>query len=106
MKKRTLIIVIMILAAALAAAGITYYVMQSENASDESTGTTTSAEVVPWDVDIGETEETTPAEEIYLPGYASMTMVANTKEQSVSIGNPSGNHCYFVITLKMKTGWH
>lgn len=101
MKKKTLVIIIAILVAAAAAAGILYYVTHSKD-----TGTANaSAEVVPWDVDLTEeTEETKQEEQIYLPGYGGMTLAANTKEQTVSMGNPSANNCYFVITLKLKDG--
>ena len=62
-----------------------------------------SAEVVAWDVDI---EEEEPSEEkgILIPGYTSMVMKANTKEQTVSIGNPADNDCIFVIVLKLEDG--
>ena len=57
------------------------------NQKNQKTGNS-SAEVVAWDVDI---EEEEPSEEkgILIPGYTSMVMKANTKEQTVSIGNPA-----------------
>lgn len=39
-----------------------------------------------------------------IPGYTSMVMKANTKEQTVSIGNPADNDCIFVIVLKLEDG--
>lgn len=99
MKKKTKIIIGILTAAAIAAAGITWYVMNQKN---QKTGNS-SAEVVAWDVDI---EEEEPSEEkgILIPGYTSMVMKANTKEQTVSIGNPADNDCIFVIVLKLEAG--
>lgn len=72
------------------------------NQKNQKTGNS-SAEVVAWDVDI---EEEEPSEEkgILIPGYTSMVMKANTKEQTVSIGNPADNDCIFVIVLKLEDG--
>lgn len=99
MKKKTKIIIGILIAAVTAAAGITWYVMNQKN---QKTGNS-SAEVVAWDVDI---EEEEPSEEkgILIPGYTSMVMKANTKEQTVSIGNPADNDCIFVIVLKLEAG--
>ena len=99
MKKKTKIIIGILIAAVIAAAGITWYVMNQKN---QKTGSS-SAEVVAWDVDI---EEEEPSEEkgILIPGYTSMVMKANTKEQTVSIGNPADNDCIFVIVLKLERG--
>lgn len=79
MKKKTKIIIGILIAAVIAAAGITWYVMNQKN---QKTGNS-SAEVVAWDVDI---EEEEPSEEkgILIPGYTSMVMKANTKEQTVT----------------------
>ena len=99
MKKKIKIIIGILIAAVIAAAGITWYVMNQKN---QKTGNS-SAEVVAWDVDI---EEEEPSEEkgILIPGYTSMVMKANTKEQTVSIGNPADNDCIFVIVLKLEAG--
>ena len=99
MKKKTKIIIGILIAAVIVAAGITWYVMNQKN---QKTGNS-SAEVVAWDVDI---EEEEPSEEkgILIPGYTSMVMKANTKEQTVSIGNPADNDCIFVIVLKLEDG--
>ena len=99
MKKKIKIIIGILIAAVIAAAGITWYVMNQKN---QKTGSS-SAEVVAWDVDI---EEEEPSEEkgILIPGYTSMVMKANTKEQTVSIGNPADNDCIFVIVLKLEAG--
>ena len=88
MKKKKKIIIGILIAAVIAAAGITWYVMNQKN---QKIGNS-SAEVVAWDVDI---EEEEPSEEkgILIPGYTSMVMKANTKEQTVSIGNPADNDC-------------
>ena len=96
---KTKIIIGILIAAVIAAAGITWYVMNQKN---QKTGNS-SAEVVAWDVDI---EEEEPSEEkgILIPGYTSMVMKANTKEQTVSIGNPADNDCIFVIVLKLEDG--
>lgn len=84
MKKKTKIIIGILIAAVIAAAGITWYVMNQKN---QKTGSS-SAEVVAWDVDI---EEEEPSEEkgILIPGYTSMVMKANTKEQTVSLAGDS-----------------
>ena len=99
MKKKIKIIIGILIAAVIAAAGITWYVMNQKN---QKTGNS-SAEVVAWAVDI---EEEEPSEEkgILIPGYTSMVMKANTKEQTVSIGNPADNDCIFVIVLKLEAG--
>ena len=99
MKKKIKIIIGILIAAVIAAAGITWYVMNQKN---QKTGNS-SAEVVAWDVDI---EEEEPSEEkgLLIPGYTSMVMKANTKEQTVSIGNPADNDCIFVIVLKLEAG--
>ena len=99
MKKKKKIIIGILIAAVIAAAGITWYVMTQKN---QKTGNS-SAEVVAWDVDI---EEKEPSQEkgILIPGYTSMVMKANTKEQTVSIGNPADNDCIFVIVLKLEDG--
>lgn len=98
-KKKTWIVIIMILVAAvIAAAGIVYYLNQKKE-----TNTNVAAEVVPWDTDIEESAPKTD-DEIIIPGYAKMTMKANQKEQTVSMGNPADNTCYFVIVLKLTDG--
>lgn len=99
MKKKTKIIIGILIAAVIAAAGITWYVMNQKN---QKTGNS-SAEVVAWDVDIEE-EEPSQEKGILIPGYTSMVMKANTKEQTVSIGNPADNDCIFVIVLKLEDG--
>lgn len=99
MKKKIKIIIGILIAAVIAAAGITWYVMNQKN---QKTGNS-SAEVVAWDVDIEE-EEPSEGKGILIPGYTSMVMKANTKEQTVSIGNPADNDCIFVIVLKLEAG--
>lgn len=99
MKKKKKIIIGILIAAVIAAAGITWYVMNQKN---QKTGNS-SAEVVAWDVDIEE-EEPSQEKGILIPGYTSMVMKANTKEQTVSIGNPADNDCIFVIVLKLEDG--
>lgn len=101
MKKKSLIIIIVIaiVAAAIAATGIVYFATHNEKEK-----TNTSANVVPWDVDIEEEVSAGEEEQILIPGYVSMLMKANTKEQTVSMGNPADNNCYFVIVLKLSDG--
>lgn len=41
---------------------------------------------------------------IAIPGYKSITLKADTKEQSVNLHNPSGNDCYFVMSLLLPDG--
>lgn len=99
-KKKTLIVIIILLvAAALAAAGIVYYMNRNKEKN-----TNVAAEVVPWDTDIKPEDTSNAADEIIIPGYAKMTMTANQKEQTVSMGNPADNQCYFVIVLKLEDG--
>ena len=99
MKKRTLIIIVGIVATAIAVAGIAFFASH-----DRKKGANTSAEVVPWDVKIEEEKETSKEDEILIPGYVSMAMDANTREQTVSIGNPADNNCLFIIVLKLLDG--
>ena len=97
--KRNTIIIIILIAAAAAAAGIFWFVTNQK----EQEAKHTSAEVVAWDVDI-EPEEPAEGKQIMIPGYTSMAMNANTKEQTVSIGNPADNMCNFIIVLKLADG--
>lgn len=99
MKKRTLIIIVGIVATAIAVAGIAFFASY-----DRKKWANTSAEVVPWDVKIEEEKETSKEDEILIPGYVSMAMDANTREQTVSIGNPADNNCLFIIVLKLLDG--
>lgn len=96
--KRKKLIIIIVAVAALAAACIAVFVLKEMKDSKNS-----SANVVAWDVDIEE-DELPETDEILIPGYDSMTMAANTKEQAVSMGNPADNNCYFVIILKLEDG--
>lgn len=98
MKRKTIIIIILI-AAAAAAAGIFWFVANQKKQEARHT----SAEVVAWDVDI-EPEEPAEEKQIMIPGYTSMVMNANTKEQTVSMGNPADNTCNFIIVLKLADG--
>ncbi len=43
-------------------------------------------------------------DEIYIPGYKSMTVKANSKNVTVSFVNPSSNDCYFVFHLLLVKG--
>lgn len=100
MKKRTKILLIVIIAAAIAVAGIAAFLLIGRGEEQEKANT--SANVVPWDVEIQ--DEPKQEDEILIPGYDSMIMKANTKEQQVDMGNPSDNKCYFVIVLKLTDG--
>lgn len=98
-KKRVILIVVIIIIAAVVAGGLVW--MKGKNQTQEKANT--SATVVPWDVEI---PEEMPQEDgrILLPGYSSMQMAANTTKQTVNIGNPSKNNCYFIIVLKLADG--
>lgn len=41
---------------------------------------------------------------IAIPGYKSIALKADTKEQSVNLYNPAGNDCYFVMSLVLPDG--
>ena len=41
---------------------------------------------------------------IDIPGYGSITLKADTKEQSVNLHNPEQNTCYFQMTLLLSDG--
>jgi hypothetical protein len=41
---------------------------------------------------------------IAIPGYKSISLKANQKEQAVSLVNPAQNSCYFVISLLLPDG--
>lgn len=41
---------------------------------------------------------------IAIPGYKSITLKADTKEQSVNLYNPEANDCYFVMSLILPDG--
>lgn len=98
-KKTTWIVLILFFAVTVfASAGLAYHHKQQKEKSVNG-----SATVVPWDINI-EPEKPREAGEIILPGYAKMTMAANQKEQTISMGNPADNHCYFVIVLKLADG--
>ena len=87
------------MAAAVAAAGIIWFVMSQK----KQEATHISANVVAWDVDM-EPEKPAEGKQIMIPGYTSMVMKANTKEQTVSMGNPADNECNFIIVLKLADG--
>lgn len=100
MKRKTkTIIIIIFIAAAIAAAGIFWFMMNHKKEEAKHT----SAQVVAWDVDI-EPEKPAEGKQIMIPGYTSMVMKTNTKEQTVSIGNPADNTCNFIIVLKLADG--
>lgn len=95
------ILVVVLVAAVIVVTGGAVWARQKQQSAEKAVA---AAEVVPWDVEIA--EETIPETEgkILIPGYASMTMAADTKEQNVSMGNPADNDCYFRITLKLADG--
>ena len=41
---------------------------------------------------------------IMIPGYETIVMKAGQKEQTVSLGNPGENECYFIITIQLQDG--
>ncbi len=72
---------------------------------EEMTADISSGEVVAWDIDIDVDEDTAGAwGSIQIPGYESMTFAAGETVQTVDIGNPAANSCYFVITIKLEDG--
>ncbi|MCD7980790.1 MAG: hypothetical protein LUF32_00480 [Clostridiales bacterium] len=91
-----IIVVIVIIAAALL---IWHFTQQNE---DESAGGG-AGEVVAWDVD-PDMDTAGATGEIQIPGYESMTIAAGETTQTVDIGNPSANNCYFVITIQLEDG--
>lgn len=99
-KKRTVLIAVILLAAVIAIAGGAIYWKQK----DARKNTVTSATVVPWDVQIEEEKIPETKGKILIPGYSRMVMKANTKQQTVSMGNPADNDCYFVIVLQLEDG--
>ena len=42
--------------------------------------------------------------QIAVPGYESLTLIADTVEQKVSLTNPAQNNCLFVISLYLPDG--
>lgn len=96
-------VLIVVLAAVIGIVSGAIYMSRRQQA--ETHGTVTAMEVVPWDVEIPEElASSEPESTILLPGYGSMTMKADTKEQDANIGNPSENNCYFVIDLTLDDG--
>ncbi len=73
---------------------------------EDETGTGSGAgEVIAWDVDLDAEEDTAGATgAIQIPGYESMTFAAGETTQTVDIGNPADNTCYFVITIRLEDG--
>ena len=41
---------------------------------------------------------------ISIPGYETLTLRADTKQQEVALNNPAENTCYFVISLYLEDG--
>ncbi|MBQ0026792.1 MAG: hypothetical protein KBS79_05445, partial [Lachnospiraceae bacterium] len=41
---------------------------------------------------------------IAIPGYEGLTLAANSKKQSIALGNPATNNCYFVISIVLEDG--
>ena len=104
MMKKTVnipILVVVLTAAVIAVAGGAVWMRQKQPSAEKAV---TAAEVVPWDVEIEEEHIPETEGKILIPGYSSMVMAADTKEQNVSMGNPADNNCYFLITLKLKDG--
>lgn len=102
MQKKTIILITAIILAAVVAVtgGVVYW--KQKNTKEN---TVTAATVVPWDINIEEEDEVPESNEtISIPGYSRMVMKANTKEQTVSMGNPADNNCYFVIVLQLEDG--
>ena len=98
--KKLLAVMIVVAVIIVAALLIWHFTQQSEK---ESSGGS-AGEVVAWDVD-PDTEDTAGATgEIQIPGYESMTIMAGETVQTVDIGNPADNNCYFVITIQLEDG--
>ncbi|MCD7865415.1 MAG: hypothetical protein LUG54_05255 [Clostridiales bacterium] len=92
-----LIVVIIIIVVVL----LIWKALPGENDAGTGNG---AGEVVAWDVDI-DTEDTAGATgSIQIPGYESMIFTAGETVQTVDIGNPADNSCYFVITIRLADG--
>ena len=101
MKKKRIWIICIVLCIVLTGAAA-YYFLVVRQKEEPGSG---NARVVAWDVDIDAEENTAGAYPgIQIPGYQEMVFKADEKEQSVNIGNPEGNNCYFKITLKVQDG--
>ncbi|MCD7921554.1 MAG: hypothetical protein LUG27_03835 [Clostridiales bacterium] len=100
-RKRAAAILIAVIAVVVAALLIHQFLLKNDE-SDTGSG---AGEVVAWDVDIDTEEDTAGATgAIQIPGYESMIFTAGETIQTVDIGNPADNTCYFVITLLLEDG--
>lgn len=43
-----------------------------------------------------------PVGQIAIPGYESLTLLANEKKQNISLHNPAQNQCYFRISIVLE----
>lgn len=104
--RKKFIILIIIIAVAVIAAAATLLIWQVILKNDEEmTDGVSAGEVVPWDIEIDVDEDTAGAwGSIQIPGYESMTFAAGETVQTVDIGNPASNSCYFVITIRLEDG--
>lgn len=101
-KKFTILIIIIAVVAIAAAATLLIWQFILKN-DEEMTAVISAGEVVAWDIEIDVDEDTAGAwGSIQIPGYESMTFAAGETVQTVDIGNPSSNSCFFVITIKLE----
>lgn len=92
-KKIYILIAIILILAVLAACWFAFF---------KDKGGSGAGEVVAWDVNNEDTAGATAG--ISIPGYTSMVFESGKTTQKVNMGNPKGNSCYFVITLKLSDG--
>lgn len=110
MKKQTKIILLILLLLAVTAAGIGIGLTLAggrgakETASDEAAAQKVDTEAADWE---GEKETYTGkknTDTIDIPGYGSITLQADVKEQKVNFHNPEQNNCYFKMSLSLSDG--
>lgn len=110
MKKTGKTIFILLVAILLAGGGIFVgmhwndWFGKEEPAQENQTAAEVDTGAVDWE---GEKEVYTGkknVDTIDIPGFDSMSLKANTKEQSVNLYNPEANTCYFRISLLLEDG--
>lgn len=112
-KNKLIIICVVILL--LIAGGITVGLNWNNWFGNSSEKTITSSTSAKPDIDSGavdwQGEQSTGSPKtsdgrkgIAIPGYKSITLKADTKEQKVNLYNPEANDCYFVMSLILPDG--
>ncbi len=95
----TKIVLLMIVAAAVIAVGAVILFMNRKEVPSSEAG-----RVVDWDVEAEPEDTAGEVPGIRIPGYETMSFQAGETVQSVNIGNPLGNPCYFVISIQIVDG--